>query len=86
MTRASLLLLLYYLLSLLAHTGFYLFYEGKPYGEKPPSTAGYDCVRAFTCFCVNSQRMCVSGAPAETGGGDSLPVGRLRLLSPREAL
>jgi hypothetical protein len=30
--------------------------------------------------------MCVSEALAETGGGDSLPVGRLRLLSPRGVL
>jgi hypothetical protein len=73
-------------LSFLAHTGFYLFFRGKPYGEKPPSSAGYDCVRAFTGFCVNPQRMSVSEAPAETGGGDLLPVGRLRLPLPRGAL
>jgi hypothetical protein len=30
--------------------------------------------------------MCVSEALARTRRGDSLPVGRLRLLSPREAL
>lgn len=82
----TLLLLLCYLLSFLAHPRFYLFYEGKHYGEKPPSSAGYNCVRAFTCFCVNSQRMCISEAPAGTGGGDSLPVGSLLLLSPHEAL
>ena len=75
--RYNILLLLYYLLSFLAHTGFYLFYEGKPYGEKPPSAAGYDCVRAITYFYINSQRICVSEALARTRGGDSLPIGRL---------
>ncbi len=30
--------------------------------------------------------MCVSEALAKTRGGDSLPIGRLRLLSPLEAL
>jgi hypothetical protein len=48
-----LLLLLYYLLSFLAYTGFYLLYEGKPYGEKPPSTASYDYIRVFTYFYIN---------------------------------
>ena len=43
-------------------------------------------MRAFTCFCVNPQRICVSEALAETRGGDSLPIGRLRLLSPHGAL
>ena len=79
-------LLLYYLLSFLAYTGFYLFYDGKPYGEKPPSTTGYDYVRVFTCFCVNSQRICVSKALAKTRGGDLLPIETLQLLSPRETL
>ena len=58
-----LLLLLYYLLSFLAYTGFYLFYEGKPYGEKPPSAAGYDCVRAFTCFYIDPQRIYILVKP-----------------------
>ena len=45
------------------HTGFYLFYEGKPYGEKPSSSAGYNCLRAFTFFYVNSQRECLLVKP-----------------------
>jgi hypothetical protein len=76
------ILLLYYLLSFLAYTGFYLFYEGKPYGEKPPSATGYDYIRAFTYFYVNSQRIYISKALAKTRGGDSLPIERLRLLLP----
>jgi hypothetical protein len=55
---------------------------GKPFGEKPTSPAGYDCLRASTGFCVNSQRMSVSEAPVKTGGGDLLPVERLLLLWP----
>ena len=55
---------------------------GKPYGEKPTSTAYSDCLRAATGFCVNSQRMSVSEALAETGEGDLLSVGRSLLLSP----
>jgi hypothetical protein len=46
-------LLLYYLLSFLAYTGFYLLSEGKPSGEKPPSTTSYDYIRAFTYFYIN---------------------------------
>jgi hypothetical protein len=69
-----------------AHTGFYLFYEGKPCGEKPSSSAGYNCLRAFTFFCVNSQRVSISEAPAETGGGGLLPVKTLPLPLPHEAL
>ena len=59
---------------------------GKPFGEKPTSPVVFDCLRASTGFCVNSQRMSVSEAPAGTGGGDLLPVRKLLLLSPLEAL
>ena len=54
----------------MAYTGFYLVSVGKPYGEKPTATAGYDYLRAITGFCVNSQRMSISEALAETRGGD----------------
>ena len=68
----------------MAYPGFYLVSVGKPFGEKPTSPVIYDCLRASTGFCVNSQS--VSEAPAETGGGDLLPVGMLLLLLPLEAL
>jgi hypothetical protein len=64
----------------MAYTGFYLLSVGKPFGEKPTSPVIYDCLRASTGFCVNSQRMSVIEALAETGGGDLLPIGRLLLL------
>ena len=51
----------------MAYPGFYLVSVGKPFGEKPTSPVVYDCLRASTGFCVNSQRMSVSEAPAETG-------------------
>ena len=70
----------------MAYPGFYLVSVGKPFGKKPTSPVVYDCLRASTGFCVNSQRMSVSEAPAETGGGDLLPVGMLLLLLPLEAL
>ena len=70
----------------MAYPGFYLVSVGKPFGKKPTSPVVYDCLRASTGFCVNSQRMSVSEAPAETGGGDLLPVRKLLLLSPLEAL
>ena len=70
----------------MAYPGFYLVSVGKPFGEKPTSPVVYDCLRASTGFCVNSQRMSVSEAPAETGGGDLLLVGRLLLLLPLGAL
>jgi hypothetical protein len=70
----------------MAYPGFYLVSVGKPFGEKPTSPAGYDCLRASTGFCVNLQRMSVSEAPVETGGGDLLPVERLPLLLPLKAL
>ena len=70
----------------MAYPGFYLVSVGKPFGEKPTSPVSYDCLRASTGFCVNLQRMSVSEAPAETGGGDLLPVGMLLLLLPLEAL
>ena len=70
----------------MAYTGFYLVSVGKPFGEKPTSAAGYDCLCADTGFCVNPQRMSVSEAPAETGGGDLLLVGRLPLLLPPAGL
>ena len=50
------------------------------------SPVGYDCLRASTGFCVNSQRMSISEAPAETGGGGLLLIGRLLLLLPLKAL
>jgi hypothetical protein len=70
----------------MAYTGFYLVSVGKPFGEKPTSPVGYDCLRASTGFCVNSQRMSISKALAETRGGDLLLVGRLLLLLPLKAL
>ena len=70
----------------MAYPGFYLVSVGKPFGEKPTSPAGYDCLRASTGFCVNSQRMSVSEASVETGGGDLLPVERLLLLLPLKAI
>ena len=70
----------------MAYKGFYLVYVGKPYGEKPTATTGYDCLRAITGFCVNSQRISVSKALAETRGGDLSLIGRLPLLSPPEGL
>ena len=70
----------------MAYPGFYLVSVGKPFGEKPTSPVVFDCLRASTGFCVNSQRMSVSEAPAETGGGDLLPVRKLLLLLPLEAL
>src|SRR5258708_13857756 len=70
----------------MAYLGFYLVSMGKPFGEKPTSPVVYDCLRASTGFCVNSQRMSVSKAPAETGGGDLLPVRNLLLLLPLKAL
>ena len=70
----------------MAYPGFYLVSVGKPFGEKPTSPVVYDCLRASTGFCVNSQRMSVSEALAETGGGDLLPVRNLLLLLPLEAL
>ena len=59
---------------------------GKPFGEKPTSPVIYDCLRASTGFCVNSQRISISKALAETRGGDLLPVRKLLLLLPLEAL
>jgi hypothetical protein len=59
---------------------------GKPFGEKPTSPVGYDCLRASTGFCVNSQRMSISKALAETRGGGLLLIGRLPLLLPLKAL
>ena len=59
---------------------------GKPFGEKPTSPVVCDCLRASTGFCVNSQRISVSEALAKTRGGDLLPVGKLLLLLPLEAL
>ena len=70
----------------MAYPGFYLVSVGKPFGEKPTSPVIYDYLRASTGFCVNSQRMSVSEALAETGGGDLLPVRKLLLLLPLEAL
>ena len=70
----------------MAYPGFYLVSVGKPFGEKPTSPVVYDCLRASTGFCVNSQRMSVSEAPAETGGGDLWSVRKLLLLLPLEAL
>ena len=70
----------------MAYPGFYLVSVGKPFGEKPTSPVVYDCLRASTGFCVNLQRMSVSKAPAETGGGDLLPVERLLLFLPLKAL
>jgi len=70
----------------MAYPGFYLVSVGKPFGEKPTSPVIYDCLRASTGFCVNLQRMSVSEAPAETGGGDLLPVRNLLLLLPLKAL
>ena len=64
----------------MAYPGFYLVSVGKPFGEKPTSPVVFDCLRASTGFCVNSQRMSISKAPAETGGGDLLPVRKLLLL------
>ena len=69
----------------MAYTGFYLVSVGKPFSEKPTSAVGYDCLRASTGFCVNSQRMSISEAPAETGGGGLLLIGRLLLLLPLKA-
>jgi hypothetical protein len=59
---------------------------GKPFSENPTSPVGYDCLRASTGFCANSQRMSVSEAPAETGGGDLFPAGRMLLLLPLKSL
>ena len=70
----------------MAYPGFYLVSVGKPFGEKPTSPVGYNCLLASTGFCVNSQRMSVSEAPAETGGGDLLLVRKLLLLLPLKAL
>ena len=70
----------------MAYPGFYLVSVGKPFSEKPTSPVVYDCLRASTGFCVNSQRMSVSEAPAETRGGDLLPIERLLLLLPLRAL
>ena len=70
----------------MAYTGFYLVSVGKPYGEKPTTTTGYDCLRAITGFYINSQRMSISKALAETRGGDLSLIGRLPLLSPPEGL
>ena len=70
----------------MAYTGFYLVSVGKPCGEKPTATVSYDCLRAITGFCVNSQRISISKALAKTRGGDLSLVGRLPLLSPPEGL
>jgi hypothetical protein len=70
----------------MAYPGFYLVSVGKPFGEKPTSPASYDCLRASTGFCVNSQRMSISEAPIEIGGGDLSHVGMSLLLLPLEAL
>jgi hypothetical protein len=70
----------------MAYPGFYLVSVGKPFGEKPTSPVGYDCLLASTGFCVNSQRMSISEAPVETGGGDLLPVEISLLLLPLRAL
>jgi hypothetical protein len=59
---------------------------GNLFGKKPTSPAVSNCLRASTGFCVNSQRMSISKALAETGGGDLLPVERLLLFLPPEAL
>ena len=70
----------------MAYTGFYLVSVGKPFSEKPTSPVVYDYLRASTGFCVNSQRISVSKALAKTRGGDLLPVRKLLLLLPLEAL
>ena len=70
----------------MAYPGFYLVSVGTPFGKKPTSPVVYDCLRASTGFCVNSQRMSVSEALAETGGGDLLSVRKLLLLLPLKAL
>ena len=70
----------------MAYPGFYLVSVGKPFGKKPTSPVGYNCLRASTGFCVNSQRMSVSKALVKTGGGDLLPVERSLLLLPLGAL
>jgi hypothetical protein len=70
----------------MAYTGFYLVSVGKPFSEKPTSAVGYDCLRASTGFCVNSQRISIGEAPAETRGGGLLLIGRLLLLLPLKAL
>ena len=59
---------------------------GKPFGKKPTSPVIYDCLRASTGFCVNSQRISISKALAKTRGGDLLPVRKLLLLLPLKAL
>jgi hypothetical protein len=70
----------------MAYPGFYLVSVGKPFGEKPTSPVVYDCLRASTGFCVNSQRISVSEALAKTRGGDLLPIRKLLLLLPLKTL
>jgi hypothetical protein len=59
---------------------------GKPFGKKPTSPIGYDCLRASTSFYVNSQRISISKALAKTRGGGLLLIERLLLLLPLKAL
>ena len=70
----------------MAYPGFYLVSVGKPFGEKPTSPVVCDCLRASTGFYINSQRISISKALAETRGGDLLPIRKLLLLLPLEAL
>ena len=53
---------------------------------KNPLLLLFSTVCAPTGFCVNSQRMSISKAPAETRGGDLLPIRKLLLLLLLEAL